>query len=162
MIAEAGCPTIADPGAPLVLLAHRAGIRVHPLVGPSAIVLALMASGLPGQRFAFHGYLPTARGKRERQLRILEVESQSREETEIFIETPYRNLPLLESLVACCRPATLLCVASDLTGPEERVMTRTVADWRHKAPPAIAKLPTVFLLYAGASAEPCGGRTVEA
>ena len=153
ILAEAGCPAIADPGAPLVLLAHQAGIGVRPLVGPSAIILALMASGLPGQRFAFHGYLPAGKGEREQQLRLLDIESQRRHETQIFIETPYRNLQLFESLMTCCRPKTLLCIASDLTGCAERVTTASVDDWRRGAPPAIAKLPTVFLLYATGSAQ---------
>lgn len=148
LLAEAGCPAIADPGAPLVMHAHRAGIRVQPLVGPSAIVLALMASGLPGQRFAFHGYLPAGKEGREQKLRLLEIESRRRDETQIFIETPYRNLQVFESLMTCCAPQTLLCIASDLTGCAERVTTAPASDWRRRPPPVIAKLPTVFLLYA--------------
>lgn len=153
LLAEAGCPAIADPGAPLVLAAHRAGVRVQPLVGPSAVILALMASGLPGQRFTFHGYLPAAKGEREQQLKILETESSRRHETQIFIEAPYRNLPLFESLVTACGRETLLCIASDLTGGTERVATRTIGDWQRAAPPAIARLPAVFLLYAGGLTE---------
>ena len=148
LLAEAGCPGIADPGAPLVLLAHQAGVKVQPLVGPSAIILALMASGLQGQRFAFHGYLSATKGDREQQLKALEVESRGRDETQIFIETPYRNLQVFESLMACCGPGTLLCIASDLTGLGERVTTRSVSDWRRAAPPVIGGLPAVFLLYA--------------
>ncbi len=148
LLAEAGCPAVADPGAPLVLLAHEAGMRVKPLVGPSAIMLALMASGLQGQRFAFRGYLPAAKRDREQQLGMLEAESQHRDETQIFIETPYRNLQLFESVVACCGAHTLLCVASDLTGSGEQVTTRPVAHWRRSTLPALAKRPTVFLLYA--------------
>lgn len=147
LLAEAGCPAVADPGAPLVLLAHQAGVKVQPLVGPSAVILALMASGLQGQRFAFHGYLSATKGGREQQISALEIESRRRDETQIFIETPYRNLQLFESLMACCEPETLLCIASDLTGPGERVTTRAVADWRRGTSPAIGRLPAVFLLY---------------
>jgi 16S rRNA (cytidine1402-2'-O)-methyltransferase len=157
LLAEAGCPAVADPGAPLVLLAHQAGVRVKPLVGPSAIILALMASGLQGQRFAFHGYLSATKGDREEQLRTLEAVSRSRDETQIFIETPYRNLQLFGSLLACCAPDTLLCVASDLTGPAERVSTRSVADWRRGDLPAIGKLPSVFLLHAHGKSVHRGG-----
>ncbi len=149
LLSEAGCPAIADPGAPLVLAAHRAGVRVQPLVGPSAVILALMASGLPGQRFAFHGYLEAAKESREQRLKVLEAESVRRRETQIFIETPYRNLPLFESLRASCTPETLLCIAADLTGTAERVATRSIADWRRAELPEIARRPTVFLLYAG-------------
>jgi 16S rRNA (cytidine1402-2'-O)-methyltransferase len=148
LLSDAGCPAIADPGAPLVLAAHRAGIRVRPLVGPSAVILALMASGLPGQRFAFHGYLPTGRSERGQKLREIEIESGRRRETQIFIETPYRNLALLAALTSCCRANTLLCIATDLTGAAEQVSTRPIGDWKHGSPPSLAKLPTVFLLYA--------------
>lgn len=154
LLAEAGCPAIADPGAPLVLLAHQADIRVQPLVGPSAIVLALMASGLEGQRFAFHGYLPARQADREAAIRRIELESRRRRETQIFIETPYRNLSLFQSLMECCGRDTLLCIASDLGGPAERVATRPVADWKRGTPrAAIARLPAVFLLYVPRSAQ---------
>lgn len=148
LLSEAGCPAVADPGAVLVLLAHDAGIAVRPLVGPSSILLALMASGLPGQRFAFHGYLPVPPADREERLRSLESRSRDQNETQIFIETPYRNVPLFESLIACCAPNTLLCVASDLTGVGERVTTRTIAAWRASGAPAIRNVPSVFLLSA--------------
>jgi 16S rRNA (cytidine1402-2'-O)-methyltransferase len=111
-------------------------------------MLALMASGLPGQRFAFHGYLPTGRSERGQKLREIEIESGRRRETQIFIETPYRNLALLGALTSCCRANTLLCIATDLTGAAEQVSTRPIADWKHGSPPSLAKLPTVFLLYA--------------
>jgi 16S rRNA (cytidine1402-2'-O)-methyltransferase len=149
LLAEAGCPAVADPGAPLVLLAHQSGITVKPLVGPSSIMLALMASGLQGQRFAFHGYLPAKKESREDQLKVLEADSRNRNQTQIFIETPYRNLQVFESLTSCCAPETLLCIASDLTGSNERVTTRQVGDWRRRPLPEIGKIPTVFLLYAG-------------
>jgi 16S rRNA (cytidine1402-2'-O)-methyltransferase len=108
-----------------------------------------MASGLPGQRFAFHGYLPAARAEREQKLRAVEIESARQRETQIFIETPYRNLALFEAMTACCSGETLLCIATDLTGTAEQVTTRRIADWRCGSPPSLAKLPTVFLLYAG-------------
>ena len=147
LLSEAGCPAIADPGALLVEAAHREGVRVVPLVGPSSLLLALMASGLEGQRFAFCGYLPREAADREKKIRALEKRSRSEDETEIFIETPYRNDALLASLLASCHSRTRLCVASDLTLPSESVKTRTVAEW-NKAPPEIGKRPTVFLLLA--------------
>lgn len=148
LLSEAGCPAIADPGAALVEAAQRAGIRVVPLVGPSSIVLALMASGLEGQRFAFRGYLP--REAEERRKKIKEMESRSRREreTQIFIETPYRNDVMLAALLEACTPETLLCVASDLTLLSEQINTRKIAAWRG-ARHTIGKRPTVFLLLAG-------------
>jgi 16S rRNA (cytidine1402-2'-O)-methyltransferase len=145
LVSEAGCPAIADPGAALVEAAHREGFRVVPLVGPSSIILALMASGLEGQRFAFCGYLP--RDARERTARIKELEQRSRKEreTEIFIETPYRNDALLSALLESCAPQTRLCVAADLTLGTESVKTRTVAEWR-SARESIGRRPAVFLL----------------
>lgn len=147
LLSEAGCPAIADPGAKLVEEAHQAGFRVVPLVGPSAIVLALMASGLEGQRFAFCGYLPREAPEREKRIRQLEKRSRDEKETEIFIETPYRNDVLLEALLKACSPSTRLCVAADLTIAGESIQTRRIADWR-KAGDAIGKRPAVFLLLA--------------
>lgn len=147
LLSQAGCPAIADPGARLVEAAHRAGFRVVPLVGPSALVLALMASGLQGQRFAFRGYLPRERRARERAIRELEARSRRNSETQIVIETPYRSDTLLEALIRTCAPGSKLCVASDLTLPGESVRMRTVAGWR-AAQAAIGKRPTVFLLLA--------------
>lgn len=148
LLSEAGCPAIADPGALLVEAAQRENIRVVPLVGPSSIVLALMASGLEGQRFAFCGYLP--REPQERRRRIKEIESRSRREreTQIFIETPYRNDALLAALLETASEKTFLCIATDLTLPTESIRTHPVARWR-AARPAIGKRPTVFLLLAG-------------
>jgi 16S rRNA (cytidine1402-2'-O)-methyltransferase len=148
LLSEAGCPAIADPGAGLIEAAHAAGIRVVPLVGPSSIVLALMASGLEGQRFAFCGYLP--RDAEDRKKRIKEIEARSRREreTQIFIETPYRNDALLQALVETCSPSTKLCVASDLTLHAESVKTKTAKEWRAERRP-IGKRPTVFLLLSG-------------
>jgi 16S rRNA (cytidine1402-2'-O)-methyltransferase len=147
LLSEAGCPAVADPGARLVEAAHRAGIRVVPLVGPCSIVLALMASGLEGQRFAFCGYLPREKAARERRIRELESRSRRERETQVFIETPYRNEALLASLLGTCARETLLCVASDLTLPSEAVATRPVSAWR-LGRYAIGRRPTVFLLLA--------------
>ena len=148
MLSEAGCPAIADPGAALVAAAQAAGIRVVPLVGPSSIVLALMASGLEGQRFAFCGYLPRETAARGKRLRELEARSRRERETQIFIETPYRNDVMLGALLEVCSPGTLLCVASDLTLPSEQIRTRTISAWRSSRH-AIGKRPTVFLLLSG-------------
>ena len=147
LISEAGCPAIADPGAQLVEAAHREGFRVVPLIGPSSITLALMASGLEGQRFAFCGYLPRDATERAQRIRQLESRSRRERETEIFIETPYRNDALLAALLEACAPATSLCVAADLTLASESVRTRRVAEWR-RAKSAIGKRPAVFLLLA--------------
>lgn len=147
VIAEAGCPGIADPGQALVAAAHRGGFRVVPLVGPSAIVLALMASGLDGQRFAFCGYLPREAAARAQRIRELEQRSRAARETQIFIETPYRSDALLGALLEACAPDTRLCVALDLTLESELIVTRRVAGWRG-ARPALARRPAVFLLLA--------------
>ena len=147
LISEAGCPAVADPGADLVRLAHKKGIRVVPLVGPSSILLALMASGLGGQRFAFHGYLPVEKEELGKKIRLLESESGARDETEIFIETHYRNGKLFDALLQYCREGTLLCLATDITLDTESIVTKTVASWK-KAKPEIGKRPTVFLIKA--------------
>lgn len=149
LLAEAGAPAVADPGAGLIRLAHARGLRVVPLVGPSAVLLALMASGLEGQRFAFHGYLPIDKAELARRLREHEAESRRLRQTQIFIETPYRNDRLMAALARVCEPATLLCVATDLTLASESVRTAAIAEWR-RAPSAIGKRPTVFLLLASA------------
>jgi 16S rRNA (cytidine1402-2'-O)-methyltransferase len=148
VLSEAGAPGVADPGAPLVRRAHAAGIRVRPLVGPSAILLALMAAGLEGQRFAFHGYLPVPEPELKRRLKALEADSRKERRTEIFIETPYRNDRVLRAIASTCADDTLFCVATDLTLPTEEITTRTVARWR-MTPLRIGKRPTVFLLLAG-------------
>ena len=148
LLSEAGCPAIADPGAALVAEAHRIGARVTPLVGPSSIVLALMASGLNGQRFAFSGYLPVRSPAREHGIRELEERSRHLNQTEIFIEAPYRNDQFFASLLRTCSADTMLCLATDLTGATEQVMTRTVAQWKSNAPPSLDRRPTVFLLHA--------------
>jgi 16S rRNA (cytidine1402-2'-O)-methyltransferase len=147
LLSEAGCPAIADPGASLVEQAHREGFRVVPLVGPSSIVLALMASGLEGQRFAFCGYLPREATERKKTILDLERRSRSEKETEIFIETPYRNDVLLAALLEACHPQTKLCLAADLTLPTESIKTLRVGEWR-RAKAAIGRRPVVFLLLA--------------
>lgn len=145
LLSEAGCPGVADPGAELVQLAHREGFRVAPLIGPSSILLALMASGLGGQHFAFCGYLPRERDERKCRIRELERRSRSERQTQIFIETPYRNRALLATLLEVCRPETQLCVASDLTTPGETIVARPVAEWRRR-PHDPGEKPAVFLL----------------
>ena len=148
VLAEAGCPGIADPGALMTNLAHGAGIRVVPLVGPSSILLALMASGLEGQRFAFHGYLPVKPVPREVEIRRLEARSHTCAETQIVIETPYRNTQLLASLMAALRPDTRLSIGVDLTLKSEWIAMKTIADWRAATLPNLDKRPTVFLFLA--------------
>ena len=147
LLSEAGCPAIADPGAAVVEAAHREGFRVVPLVGPSSIVLALMASGLEGQRFAFLGYLPRESAERAQRIREIEQRSRNENETQIFIETPYRNDALLGALLESCKPNTKLCVAAELTLPGESVKSQTIAEWR-RAKRAIGKRPAVFVLQA--------------
>lgn len=172
LMSEAGCPGVADPGAPLVRRAHELGVAVRPLVGPSSLLLALMASGLDGQRFAFHGYLPQREPERGKRIVELEKESRQKRQTQLFIETPYRNEALFGALLATCQPDTLLCVATDLTLASESVATRRIADWRrfarsgpmnhpgsppppnarpnapHEGGGGLGRRPTVFLLLA--------------
>jgi 16S rRNA (cytidine1402-2'-O)-methyltransferase len=145
LLSEAGCPAIADPGAALVEAAHREGFRVVPLVGPSSITLALMASGLEGQRFAFCGYLPREPDQRKARIRQLEARSRKERETEIFIETPYRSDALLTALIESCNAETRLCVAADLTLPTESISTRKISAWMGSRG-AIGRRPAVFLL----------------
>lgn len=147
LLSDAGCPAIADPGAQLVEAAHRAGFKVVPLIGPSSIVLALMASGLEGQRFAFCGYLPREAPERARRIRELEQRSKRESETEIFIETPYRNDALLGALLEACKPQTKLCIATDLTLPGESIRTLHIEAWG-RAKAVIGRRPAVFLLQA--------------
>lgn len=146
LLSEAGCPAVADPGANLVRLAHRRGIRVKPLVGPSSILLALMASGLVGQRFAFHGYLPAKPDERAKALKELEQRAARDDAAQAFIETPYRNAAMLAGILAACRDDTLVTVACDLTLASELVATRRVAEWR-KALPDLDRRPAVFLIW---------------
>jgi 16S rRNA (cytidine1402-2'-O)-methyltransferase len=146
LVSEAGCPAVADPGAALVRLAHEGGISVVPLVGPSAILLALMASGMNGQQFAFHGYLPIDRTNKIFKIQELERISEKMDATQIFIEAPYRNQALLQTLLEVCLPETKLCLATDITLASESIRTLTTAQWK-QIHPDINKRPTVFLLY---------------
>ncbi|MBQ7611334.1 MAG: SAM-dependent methyltransferase [Bacteroidales bacterium] len=147
LITEAGLPAVADPGALLVALCHRRGIEVVPFTGPSSLMLALMASGLDGQSFAFCGYLPAKTDERRSAIRTVEKRSSQLHQTQLFIETPYRNDSLMADLLASCRDDTRLCIAADLTLPTATIRTRTVREWK-KAPIEIGKRPCVFLLLA--------------
>ena len=149
LISEAGCPGIADPGQILTEAAHQSGATIKPLVGPSSILLALMASGLNGQQFRFTGYLPVDNAARAKALKDLEADSQRLHCTQIFIETPYRNDQLLAAILATCKPTTHLCIAANLTGPAEYIRTHTIAQWRQQSPlPTLHKQPTIFCLLA--------------
>jgi 16S rRNA (cytidine1402-2'-O)-methyltransferase len=152
LISEAGVPAVADPGANLVRLAHERGVTVRPLVGPSSLLMSVMASGLNGQSFAFNGYLPTDAAQRIKRLKILEERSRSEKQTQLFIETPYRNAVLLEAMAAHCHPNTLVCVATDLTLPSESITTKPVSKWRSELAagraPDFHKKPSVFLMLA--------------
>jgi 16S rRNA (cytidine1402-2'-O)-methyltransferase len=147
ILSEAGCPGIADPGQQLVQIAQEMNVRVRPFVGPSSILLALMASGMNGQHFQFHGYLPIDQQERTKTLQSLESQSRQKRCTQIFIETPYRNNQLLESILRACHPQTRLCVAVDLTDESEMVKTKTVQDWKQELP-QLHKRPAIFLLEA--------------
>ena len=146
LISEAGVPCVADPGAKIVRLAHTMGIKVVPLVGPSSILMALMASGLNGQSFSFVGYLPVKSTERQERLRMLERRSANENQTQIFIETPYRNRQLLDDILKCCRPSTMLTIAADITGTNEFILTQSIRQWKEKAP-ELNKIPAVFLLH---------------
>lgn len=148
IISEAGCPGVADPGQVLVQIAQEQGAIVKPLVGPSSILLALMGSGMNGQRFQFVGYLPIETSARLQAIKALEAESRQKDCTQIFIETPYRNNPLLETLTKTCQPQTRICVAVNLTAPTESIITLAAKDWKQKKP-ELHKRPAIFLLHAG-------------
>lgn len=152
LLSEAGVPAVADPGADLVRLAHAHGIPVRPLVGPSSILMSVMASGLSGQSFAFNGYLPTDAAQRAKRLKDLETRSRQEKQTQLFIETPYRNAAMLEALVSTCAGSTLICVATDISLPTEAIRTQTGAQWKSQLTagkaPDFHKKPTVFLLLA--------------
>jgi 16S rRNA (cytidine1402-2'-O)-methyltransferase len=152
LVSEAGVPAVADPGADLVRLAHQHGVPVRPLVGPSSLLLAVMASGLNGQSFAFNGYLPTDAAQRSKRIQQLEGRSRSEKQTQLLIETPYRNGAMLDAIVAACQPGTLVCVATDLTLATESVRTLTAAAWKSQIAagkgPDFHKKPTVFLFLA--------------
>ena len=148
LMSEAGCPGIADPGAKLAELAHAKGVRIMPLVGPSSILLSLMASGFNGQRFTFLGYIPTDKAARIQRLKDIEKDSAKCHETQIFIETPYRNQHLLEDILAHCHPATLLCIACNISLESEFIVSKPIASWKKSALPDLHKKPTVFLILA--------------
>ncbi|MDR0799221.1 MAG: SAM-dependent methyltransferase [Dysgonamonadaceae bacterium] len=147
VLSEAGCPAIADPGADVVALAQQNNLRVIPLVGPSSIVLALMASGFNGQNFAFLGYLPIAAAERIKTIKTLEQRIYAEHQTQLFIETPYRNNSLVEDLLKTCKLSTRLCVAADITLDSEWIKTQTIAEWRKQQKPDLAKRPCLFALY---------------
>lgn len=151
IVSEAGCPGVADPGQSLVAIAQEMNAEIKPLVGPSSLLLALMGSGMNGQQFRFNGYLPIDAQQRARSIRELETESEKRNCTEIFIETPYRNNQLLEALIQHCKPATRLCIAANISGKNESIRTREIAQWKnHK--PDLHKQPVIFCLNASAAA----------
>jgi 16S rRNA (cytidine1402-2'-O)-methyltransferase len=145
LLSEAGVPCIADPGAKITAIAHRMGIRVVPLAGPSSVILALMASGMNGQSFIFHGYLPVKQNERIQAIKRIERDSKSNGQSQIFMETPYRNISMLEDLVKVCDPATLLCIACDITLESEFILTREISGWAKKKPD-IHKRPAIFIL----------------
>ena len=146
IISEAGCPAIADPGADVVAIAQRKGLKVVPLVGPSSILLAVMGSGFNGQSFAFHGYLPIETGERAKKLKTLEQRAYTEKQTQLFIETPYRNHKMIEDILQHCRPQTKLCIAANLTCEGEYIKTRTVKEWKNRVPD-LSKIPCIFLLF---------------
>lgn len=145
IISEAGCPGVADPGADVVAIAHTKGLTARPLIGPSSILLSLMASGMNGQNFAFNGYLPATKGENIKALKHLEDRSIRERQTQIFIETPFRNVKLLQDMMFALRPSTRLCIAVDITTPSEMIVTKTVDQWRNKLPD-LSKRPAIFLI----------------
>ncbi|MDR1526301.1 MAG: SAM-dependent methyltransferase [Dysgonamonadaceae bacterium] len=146
VISEAGCPAVADPGAEIVAMAHQKNIPVVPLVGPSSILLALMASGFNGQNFAFQGYLPIDNNERMNALKFLEQRVYSENQTQLFIETPYRNAKLVEDMIKICKPSTKLCIAADLSLDSEYIKTKSIREWK-KQVPELSKRPCIFALY---------------
>ena len=146
VISEAGCPAVADPGADVVAIAQRKNLKVVPLVGPSSIILSVMGSGFNGQSFAFHGYLPIDASERTNTIKKLEGRIYSEHQTQLFIETPYRNNKLAEELIRTCRPSTKLCIASNITCEDEYIHTRPVKEWAGKVPD-LSKKPTIFVIY---------------
>jgi 16S rRNA (cytidine1402-2'-O)-methyltransferase len=145
IISEAGCPGVADPGAEVVKMAHEAGIQVVPMVGPSSILLAMMASGMNGQSFAFVGYIPIKKEDRLKMIKQLENRSRNEQQSQLFIETPFRNNHLAQDIINSCAPKTRLCIACNLTMPDEYVVTKTIAQWKGKLP-ELHKKPTIFIL----------------
>ena len=146
VISEAGCPAVADPGADVVAIAQRKNLKVVPLVGPSSIIMSVMASGFNGQSFAFHGYLPVDGAERAKKLKMLEQRVYAEDQTQLFIETPYRNGKMIEDILQHCKPQTKLCIAANITCEDEFIKTKTVKEWRGKVP-NLSKIPCIFLLY---------------
>ena len=149
VISEAGCPAVADPGADVVAIAQREGLQVVPLVGPSSILLAVMGSGFNGQSFAFHGYLPIDSSDRAKRLKQLELRSAQERQTQLFIETPYRNAKIIADICATCSPSTRLCIAAGITTEHEYIRSLTIKEWKHTPLPDLKKIPTIFAIYAG-------------
>lgn len=147
VLSEAGCPAVADPGADVVRVAQQEGLRVIPLVGPSSILLAVMGSGFNGQSFAFNGYLPIDSGERVRKLKQLEARAIAEKQTQLFIETPYRNAKLMADILHTCKPATRVCVAAGLTTEQEFLRTLTVQQWKKTSLPDLSKIPTIFAIF---------------
>ena len=147
IISEAGCPAVADPGAAVVEMAQKKGLKVVPLSGPSSMIMAVMASGLNGQSFAFNGYLPVKPNERAEKIRQLENRAWNEKQTQLFIEAPYRNLKMLESILNSCRNETRVCVAAGLTTEQEFIRTLSVAEWKKASEPPINKVPAIFLIY---------------
>ena len=148
LMSDAGCPAVADPGAQLVQLAHKKGIKVVPMVGPSSILLSLMASGLNGQQFAFLGYLPVEKLQRNQKLKEIEKRSASHKETQLFIETPYRNQAMFDAILQTCHAQTQLCIACDVSLASEMIVTKSIANWKTSPPIDIHKRPCLFLILA--------------
>ncbi len=146
VISEAGCPAVADPGADIVAIAQRKGIRVIPLVGPNSMIMAVMASGLNGQSFAFNGYLPIDDSERAQKIKFLEQRAQREKQTQLFIETPYRNRKMFETLVCTLSPKTRMSIAAGITTQDEWIRTHTIAEWRKETLPDISKVPAIFLI----------------
>ena len=146
VISEAGCPAVADPGADVVAIAQRKNLKVVPLVGPSSIILSVMGSGFNGQSFAFHGYLPIDAGERAKTLKHLESRAYAEHQTQLFIETPYRNNKMMDDIVKNCRPTTKLCIAANITCEGEFIKTKTIKEWQGKLPD-LSKIPCIFLIY---------------
>jgi len=146
VISEAGCPAVADPGADVVAIAQRRNLKVVPLVGPSSIILSVMGSGFNGQSFAFHGYLPIDPAERTKRLKELETRVYAENQTQLFIETPYRNQKMLEEILKTCRPQTKLCIAANITCEEEYIKTKSIKDWKGHLP-ELNKIPCIFLIY---------------
>lgn len=148
LLSEAGCPAVADPGSELVKMAHAQNIKVSPLVGPSSILLALMGSGFNGQQFTFHGYLPIEKSPRQKKIQQLEQESKQYSRTQIFMEAPYRNDAIVKDVIRSCAPDTRFCTATDLTLPDELIISKAVSEWKNFSQPSLNKRPTIFLLSA--------------